>query len=87
MEVLEKKSASQRACLWARLLDKDKPPRRWWYPPSSRRDDLPRMSEKSRQAHQEIVEPAHEKLASIMGSATFGHPRQLPHAFAGRKIR
>ena len=23
--------------------------------------------------------------ASIMGSATFGHPRQLPHAFIGSK--
>ncbi len=26
-------------------------------------------------------------LASIIGSATFGHPRQLPHASIGIKIR
>jgi hypothetical protein len=26
------------------------------------------------------------RQASIRGSATFGHPRQLPHAFIGSKI-
>src|SRR5918993_6053009 len=79
MEVLKEKSASQRARLWARLLEQDKCPRDWWYPKSSRRDDVLRMSEEARQAHQKIVESAHEKFSetirlamlSLLGFALF----------------
>jgi hypothetical protein len=66
METLKGKAPSWRARCWTRLLDPDKPPRRWWYPPSSRRDDVLRMSEEARQAHQKVVEQAHEKFSETI---------------------
>jgi FtsH-binding integral membrane protein len=68
-----------RSCIWARLLDQDKPPRRWWYPPPSRQDDILQMSEEARQVHQKVVEQAHEKFSetirlamlSLLGFALF----------------
>jgi hypothetical protein len=79
MEVLEAKSASRRARLWAHLSDPDKRPRIWWFPPSSRRDDVLRVSEAARQDYHKVVQQAHEKFSetvqramlSLLGFALF----------------
>ena len=79
MEVSKEKSASQRACLWARLLDQDKSPRCWWYPSSIRRNNVLRMSTEEQLAYQKAMEPAHEKFSetirlamlSLLGFALF----------------
>jgi uncharacterized protein YjbI with pentapeptide repeats len=79
MEASATTPLSRRACLWARISDPDKPPRRWWFPPSSRRDDVLRMSEAARQAYQLVVQQAHEQFSetvrlamlSLLGFALF----------------
>jgi hypothetical protein len=79
MEALESKPTSWHARLWARLVDLEKPPRRWWYPLSSRRDDVLRMPEAARQDYQKVVQQAHEKFSetvrlamlSLLGFALF----------------
>jgi hypothetical protein len=79
MEALESKPTSWHARLWARLVDLEKPPRRWWYPLSSRRDDVLRMPEAARQDYQKVVQQAQEKFSetvrlamlSLLGFALF----------------
>jgi hypothetical protein len=66
MEALETTPASWRARFWGRLVDLEKPPRRWWFPPSSRRDAVLQMSEAARQDYHKVVEQAHEKFSETV---------------------